>query len=107
MSNFTIHFIVETDAFGYGVEIVLMQNDRPIAFLSKLLGPRAKQKTIYEKELIAICQDVLKWKHYLLGRHFCTHADQQSLMYIMQQREVGANYQMGEQVDDFRLQDQI
>lgn len=50
-------------------------------------------KSIYEKELIAICLAVQKWKHYLMGRHFSIRTDQQSLRFIMQQQEVGANYQ--------------
>lgn len=64
-----------------------------MAYFSKLLGTRAQQKSIYEKELIAICLAVQKWRHYLLGRHFVVRSDQQSLRYITQQREVSANYQ--------------
>ena len=35
----------------------------------------------------------LKWRHYLLGRHFIIWAHQQSLKFITEQREVGAIYQ--------------
>lgn len=54
---------------------------------------RAQQKSIYEKELIAICLAIQKWRHYLLGRHFIVRSDQQSLRHITQQREVNMEYQ--------------
>ena len=93
MPNFSQPFVLETDASGYGVGAVLMQNDRPIAYFSKLLGTRAQQKSVYEKELMAICLAVQKWRYFLLGRHFIVRTDQQSLRYMTQQREIGADYQ--------------
>lgn len=93
MPNFQQEFVVETDASGFGVGAVLMQNNRPVAYFSKLLGVKARQKSIYEKELIAICMAVQCWKHYLLGRHFIIRSDQQSLRFLTQQREVNHEYQ--------------
>lgn len=93
MPDFTKTFIVETDASGYGLGAVLMQEGRPIAYYSKLLGPRAQSKSVYKKELMAVCLSILKWKHYLIGRHFIVRTDQQSLRYITQQREIAGDYQ--------------
>lgn len=48
---------------------------------------------MYEKELIAICLAVHKWKHYLLGRHFIVIYDQQSLRFLSKQRDINPDYQ--------------
>lgn len=93
LPDFQQKFVIESDASGYGVGAVLMQGGRPVAYFSKLLGSKAQHKSIYEKELIAICLAVQKWRHYLLGRHFVIRSDQQSLRHITQQREVNVDHQ--------------
>jgi hypothetical protein len=41
-------FVVETDACDDGIGAVLMQCDRPVAYLSKALGAKNKMLSIYE-----------------------------------------------------------
>ena len=65
LPNFQAQFTVETDACIDGIGAVLMQNGQPIACLSKALGEKHKQLSIYEKEFLALIMAVEKWRHYL------------------------------------------
>ena len=66
LQNFSYPFMLETYASGQGLRVVLMQQGKPIAYLSKTLGPKAAAQSIYEKGL-AILQSLRKWIHYLQG----------------------------------------
>lgn len=86
MPNYNQPFVVETDASGIGVEAVLMQQGRPIAFMSKDLSARHQSLSTYEKELLAIVTATKKWHGYLQGNHFIIKTDHQSLKYLLEQR---------------------
>ncbi|CAN6347636.1 unnamed protein product [Urochloa humidicola] len=88
LPDFTKPFILETDASGSGIGAVLMQNGKPISFLSKTLGPKASAASTYEKEALAILEALKKWKHYLASTSVIIRTDQQSLKYIHDQRLV-------------------
>ena len=54
LPDFSRPFVVETDASGTGIGAILMQGGHPLAFLSKVLGPRLQGLSTYEKEYMAI-----------------------------------------------------
>jgi hypothetical protein len=49
LPNFTKNFVLECDAFGKGIGVVLMKDGRPLVFARKQLSKRHLGQYIYEK----------------------------------------------------------
>jgi hypothetical protein len=75
LPDFTKGFTLETDASAKGIGAVLMQDNYPIAYLSKSLGPKAQALSTYEKECLAVIMAVTKWKQYLQHKEFTILTD--------------------------------
>ncbi|KAL5542905.1 hypothetical protein UlMin_010615 [Ulmus minor] len=71
MPDFTKPFIVETDASGFGLGAILLQGQQPVAYYSQVLEPRARLKSIYEKELMRIVGvEYQNWITKIMGYDF-------------------------------------
>ncbi|TYK04949.1 ty3-gypsy retrotransposon protein [Cucumis melo var. makuwa] len=73
LPDWSLPFIIETDALGKGLGQSLSQNGHPIAFFSQKLSICAQGKSIYERELMAVGEvqpQFQKWLTKLLGYDF-------------------------------------
>ena len=85
LPDFSLPFVIETDACSTGIGAVLMQQNRLVAYLSKALGPKHQHLSIYEKEFLALIMAVEKWRSYLQRQEFLIRTDHKSLSYLTEQ----------------------
>ncbi|XP_061364978.1 uncharacterized protein LOC133308374 [Gastrolobium bilobum] len=85
LPNFTLPFVLETDASGAGIGAVLLQENHPIAYYSRKLSKHMQAKSTYFREMHAITSVVAKWRQYLLGSSFVIKTDHKSLHHLMSQ----------------------
>jgi hypothetical protein len=88
LPNFNVPFVLETDASGYGLGAVLMQEGKAIAYYSSSLCPKNAALSTYEKEALAIIEALKRWRHYFLGHKLIIKTDQQSLKFMTDQKIV-------------------
>lgn len=86
-------FVVCTDTSLDGLEAVLMQEGRVIAYESRKLKSHEVNYPTHDLELVAIMHVLSKWRHFLLGQHFELHSDHRSLQYLFTQPDLNARQQ--------------
>ena len=82
LSNGRDGFVVYSDDFRQGLDCVLMQNDRVIAYASRQLKKHEENYLTHDLELAAVVFALKIWRHYLYGVPYSIFIDHKSLQYI-------------------------
>ena len=90
--DFSIPFVLQTDASDLGIRSVLTQVDdqgeeHPVAFASRKLLPRERRYAAVEKECLVVVEGIRTFRVYLEGRHFQVQTDHRSLEYLHKMRD--------------------
>ncbi|GJU61665.1 putative reverse transcriptase domain-containing protein [Tanacetum coccineum] len=81
-------FIVYCDASHKGLDAVLMQNEKVIAYASRQLKIHEKNYTTHDLELGAVVFPLKIWRHYLYGTKCTVFTDHKSLQHILDKKEL-------------------
>ncbi|GJY41456.1 putative reverse transcriptase domain-containing protein [Tanacetum coccineum] len=82
------NFIVHCDASHKGLGVVLMQNEKVIAYASRQLKIHEKNYTTHDLELGVVVFALKMWRHYLYGTKCIVFTDHKSLQHILDQKEL-------------------
>ncbi|GJX85945.1 putative reverse transcriptase domain-containing protein [Tanacetum coccineum] len=82
------NFIVYCDASHKGLGVVLMQNEKVIAYALRQLKIHEKNYTTHDLELGAVVFALKIWRHYLYGTKCTVFTDHKSLQHILDQKEL-------------------
>ena len=82
LPDFSKTFEIECDASGIGIGAVLMQEKRPIAYVSEKLNGVALNYPTYDKELCALVRALETWQHDLWPKEFVIHTNHESLKHL-------------------------
>ena len=70
---------MQVDASQVGLDVVLLQDGKPVAHVSKALTPAEVRYANIEREMLAVVFGCLKYHHYLYSRRFVCRSDHQPL----------------------------
>ncbi|GJS27843.1 putative reverse transcriptase domain-containing protein [Tanacetum coccineum] len=82
------NFIVYCDASHKGLGVVLMQNEKVIAYASQQLKIHENNYTTHDLELGALVFALKIWRHYLYGAKYTMFTNHKSLQHILDQKEL-------------------
>nr|GEU87803.1 putative reverse transcriptase domain-containing protein [Tanacetum cinerariifolium] len=93
VKNRSENFIVYCDASYKGLGVVLMQNEKVIAYVSRQLKIHKKNYTTHDLQLGAVVFALKMWRHYLCETRCTIFTDHKSLQHILDQKKLNMRQQ--------------
>ena len=90
--NLEYPFIVKVDASRSGIGALLLQETGDgercvVEFASKCFNETEKRYPTIEQEAYAVVFAILRWQHYLLGKHFELETDHKPLVWLQSKKD--------------------
>ncbi|KAJ0048693.1 hypothetical protein Pint_16013 [Pistacia integerrima] len=92
LPDFNKVFEVECHANRVGIEAVLTQDKRSLAYYGEKLNDSRRKYSTYDKEFYAIIRALDHWSHYLRPKQFVHHLDHQALKFINGQHKLNSRH---------------
>jgi hypothetical protein len=98
-------FTIYCDASRQGLDCVLMQEGRVIAYASRQLKTHEQNYPTHDLELAAVVHALKIWRHYLIGNKCEIYTDHKSLKYIFTQPDLNLRQRRWlELIKDYNLE---
>ena len=89
--NYNEPYILQTDASGESIGMILAQNqngkERVIAYAGKRLSPSEKNYSTTEKEALSVIEGLKHFDPYLRGNHVTIVTDHSALVWLLKQKQ--------------------
>ncbi|WVZ64251.1 hypothetical protein U9M48_013803 [Paspalum notatum var. saurae] len=103
--DITKGFDVYCNACGIGLDCILMQEGRVIAYACRQLKHHEEHYPTHDLELAAVVHALKIWHHYLMGNPCNIYTDHKSLKYIFTQSELNMRQRRWlELIKDYQLE---
>ncbi|GJU04640.1 putative reverse transcriptase domain-containing protein [Tanacetum coccineum] len=89
------NFVVYCDASCKGLDSVLMQKEKVIAYASRQLKIHEKNYTTHDLELGALVFALKMWRHYMYCTKCVVFTDHKSLQHVLDQKELNMRQHRG------------
>lgn len=94
-------FLICTDASGFAIRATLRQRQwNPesksfskksiLGYYSRKLSGAETRYSIYDQELLAVCDTIEHWRYYIYGSHFTVQTDHSSLQHVLKQPKLSS-----------------
>lgn len=84
LPNFEQPFVIECDASNIGIGAMLLQQNKPLAYINRLMAVRHQSLHSYEKELIGLVKAEKHSHSYLWNRKFIVWNDHYTLKFLVE-----------------------